>query len=410
MEQLWAKTLSRADMVAFVREAGARYWPNKIFPTDTNNGDIDLTKLGREWVEVDALFIDKAAVTDAGVDWYLAAFSYLSGIAEWHHEVAHGPAHSFAFRVKKIPSRCFDHAWANRIMLHMRKIEGDEKFGPLPKAEIIITHDVDALDKTWPIRLKQTAFETFNCLRFLLAGKFAHACGALARGLRMLFTTPRYYHLDTIADMVKAAGLRSIFHLHVRHPKRSAKHWLMDPGYRIDDARLKDFVAHRAKEGFQFGLHPAYDVWKDAVLLRNAREGMERALGISPKHIRQHWLRFSFRDTWRAQAEAGLSEDSTLGFNDRTGFRTASALRYQPWDFVNGHAHTIHATPMIAMDSQFYSYQDMSAGERKRAMEALLSEVHAVHGVATVLWHPHTLSPDYGWQQGFADLLASIKS
>ena len=421
-------------MRAFVQAAGARYWPGDIHPADmAPDTALSLSALGRHWVDVTLpapyshlgvagkLWVDAACIMPGGgdafsrCDWYLAAFSYLSGIAEWHHELAHGPAHSFAFRLKTIPARCFDHAWANRILLLLRAMEAQrrgqsetELFGPLPDAEIRVTHDVDALDKTGPIRIKQSTFECFTMLRSLLQGKPRHAVAAFTRALRMAFITPAYYQLDTMADLVAAHGLRSSFHLHVPPRQRSLKRWLMNPGYRIEDARLKAFVAARSTDGFGFGLHPSFESWQDAVPLREARAGMEAALGIAPTQVRQHWLRFSWRDTWRAQAEAGLTDDCTLGFNDRTGFRAGAALNYTPWDFVAGHPHRLQSCPMILMDSQFYSYQDMSDGERQSAIAALIDEVRAVHGVASVLWHPHTLSADYGWQQGFQDLLTCI--
>ncbi len=38
-------------------------------------------------------------------------------------------------------------------------------------------------------------------------------------------------------------------------------------------------------------------------------------------------------------------------------------------------------------------------------MEAVVHECAAVRGTMQVLWHPHTLSHDYGWRDGFAELL-----
>lgn len=427
--------LTRAAMVAYVQQVGERYWPLHKAPADARDAaaHVPCQELGRQWVSValppryaawgvdGALWVDAAAVPAgsadafAACDWFLAAFSYLAGMAEWHHEAAHGPVHSFALRLPQVPVRCYEHAWANRILLLLRALEAerlgvvaDSHFGPLPKAEILLTHDVDALDKTWPIRLKQTAFEAFNVLRFMLQAKPGAAWKALKAGARMLLRTPRYDHLGAMADMVAAHGLRSRFHLHMRRPRRSWRLWLMDPGYPIADARLKAYLAHYRPMGFEFGLHPSFDAWADAAWLRAECEAMQQVFGLRPSAVRQHWLRFSWRDTWRAQSAAGLTEDTTLGFNDRTGFRTATALRYHPWDVAAGQPHRIAAVPMIAMDSHFYAYQSMDAAARRLAMQALIAEVQAVHGVASVLWHPHTLAPDYGWQEGFRDLLACI--
>ena len=41
-------------------------------------------------------------------------------------------------------------------------------------------------------------------------------------------------------------------------------------------------------------------------------------------------------------------------------------------------------------------------------MDYLLKECKNVSGNAAVLWHPHTLTKDYGWSHGFLTLLRII--
>ena len=47
----------------------------------------------------------------------------------------------------------------------------------------------------------------------------------------------------------------------------------------------------------------------------------------------------------------------------------------------------------------------MTASERRAAITAWLGEVHAVGGKIAVVWHPHTLTDDYGWIDGFMELV-----
>jgi len=44
--------------------------------------------------------------------------------------------------------------------------------------------------------------------------------------------------------------------------------------------------------------------------------------------------------------------------------------------------------------------------DRSAAMSTWTREVQAVGGTAAVLWHPHTLAPDYGWEPGLRQLLS----
>jgi hypothetical protein len=94
-------------------------------------------------------------------------------------------------------------------------------------------------------------------------------------------------------------------------------------------------------------------------------------------------------------------------FNDRPGFRASAALSWQPWN--SGQPLAINELPTVLMDSQFYDYQALDTSERQASLRHWIDEVKAVSGEVAVLWHPHTLTKDYGWQDGFVALLQAIK-
>jgi hypothetical protein len=60
---------------------------------------------------------------------------------------------------------------------------------------------------------------------------------------------------------------------------------------------------------------------------------------------------------------------------------------------------------MILMDSQMYDYRETTPAERQAVMRYWLGELHAVHGTASVVWHQRVMSDDYGWADGYRDLL-----
>ena len=61
------------------------------------------------------------------------------------------------------------------------------------------------------------------------------------------------------------------------------------------------------------------------------------------------------------------------------------------------------------MDSHFYDYSFMTDLEREANMSEWINEIKFVKGDSAVLWHPHTLTNDYGWENGFLQLLKLIK-
>lgn len=384
--------------------------------------DVVLPAWGAQWGCDGVLAVPRECCADpaaphwAQVDWWLAAFLMLEGWHERVWELQHGPVHSFAFRLHGWDDRAWERAWVNRIALFLRtwvvQQSGAEEtalFGPLPRAEVLLTHDVDAVEKTWAIRLKQAAFLGFNALRLLARGQLAEAGARIGRALRFLFLRDDWWKLDEMREMERQAGLRSQFNFYADARAKTLSRWLFDPGYNVTRPRLAALLVALVRDGWRVGLHQSYDAWRMPELMRQQRERLQSLLPVAVSSCRQHWLRFSWQKTWRAQAEAGFCQDTTLMFNDRPGFRVAAALEWSPWGAVRGGEPSLKVLPTMFMDSHFYDYQPMNAAERRAALRYWLSEIVAVGGQAAVLWHPHTISADYGWREGFQDLLDELR-
>jgi hypothetical protein len=314
-----------------------------------------------------------------------------------------------------VPARVHERAWVNRIFLLLRRMAArrllqDERhlFGPLPGPVFDLTHDLDAIRKTPEIRLKQAAFRLYNAGRALFRGDAPRAAEHVAGASRSLFGGDDFWMLPRLIEIEERAGVRSTLHVYggPRGLRRgSPLRMLMDPAYGVDEAPLAAMLRRLREGGWTIGLHPSYGSWRDAGAMRQEKAAVERAVGAEVTRCRQHWLRFAWGETWHAQSSAGLALDSTLGFNDRPGFRVGAALSFAPWDTARGGAVDFRVLPMVLMDSHVYDYAPLRDDERRAVLQRYVGEVAFVRGEASFNWHVHTLSPSYGWERGYLELL-----
>lgn len=350
-------------------------------------------------------------------DWFAVIFWYLNGMAERAFEKRNGPIHSYSLRLKGWDPRLWERAWVNRIALFLRRwaaqrINKDEAtlLGPLSEPEIVITHDLDAVHKTLAIRFKQTAFYGYNAARYLLRGNWGNFLKKSMAATRFFFSKDDYNQLRTMTDIEEHHNLRS--HINVYGGpggwRRSLAKMLFDPAYSIQDENLRMQLCNLSKRGWTIGLHQSFHTWKDVEITRSELLRLEKAIGHPITSCRQHWLRFSWRKTWKVQDAAGLKLDTTLGFNDRPGFRNGTALCFHPWDDRTNRPIDLEALPLVLMDSQLYDYLKLDLKDRKSEIRHWIEEIRLVRGTASVLWHPHTMSDDFGWAEGFECLLSEV--
>lgn len=349
------------------------------------------------------------------VDWWLAIFLLLECWHERAWEKKYGCFHSYSFRLKDWDARVWDRAWVNRMGLFLRAWAERsgiccEKncFEALPTAEILMTHDVDAVNKTLPIRIKQGVFNFYNAIRCCARGDFYQAYQKMQTAWRFAFSTDEYWTFEKLIESERQLGIKAHFNFYVKLGRRNFKSWLFDPGYSIEAPAVRDLLKELKVKGAQIGLHPAYDAWSDSEKIKVQKECLEGVSGEQIVSCRQHWLRFSWNKTWSSQQAAGIQNDTTLMFNDRPGFRNSSALNWSPWCQTSNRRHGLTALPSVLMDSHFYDYSSLNSAERQSEMKKWVDEVRVVSGQVAVLWHPHTLGDDYGWGEGFQELLSLV--
>lgn len=349
------------------------------------------------------------------INWWYVIYWYLTCQAEQHYERQHGPVHSYSYHYKNWDHRMWQHAWVNRIALFLRawcikhNNLTEQQFSPLPDTEIWLTHDLDAVRKTLAIRYKQSAFNMFNGCKALFKGQLTLAWFKFLKAIQILFRAGDYDHVERLAESVQCRQLsRRLINVYGgANNKKSFTTRIYDPDYDIGDNKITETLRKLMTQGFEIGVHPSVRAWNDADLMQQERLYIESALDTSIMSCRQHWLKFSFSDSWQSMFKAGIKQDSTLGFNDRFGFRNGAALCFTPM-VAQTPLNGFQSAPLVLMDSHLYDYAALDEQQRKNAMDGILEELQQTKGIATILWHPHTFSDDYQWYPGFKYLLQTI--
>ena len=111
--------------------------------------------------------------------------------------------------------------------------------------------------------------------------------------------------------------------------------------------------------------------------------------------FRAHYLRSDI-DHMQRLADAGYTDDFTMGFADQAGFRlqTCRAVRWINPKTMQLTPLTLH--PLIVMDNTLSqaNYMNLTEDEAYFLCERLIDKVRLHHGDLCLLWHNSNLTPD----------------
>lgn len=280
--------------------------------------------------------------------------------------------------------------------------------GPVPawpggaRYALFLSHDIDKIFD----REIFYALAALNRSRHLVMKRGLRRAGMTLRRLARALIAPKAPDLDfrTILDLEARHGFRSTFFvLHDRRWRRRGAR------YDVDAPALRRIAAMIRAAGGEIGLHGGYYRFNQSEAYRQSRMAVGSALGVEPVGIRNHFLRFSGADTWRAQQNAGFLYDSTFGYSDRIGPRDGHIFPFWASDPATGQTLDILELPLTVMDVALFR----EPLERSAALAqawAVIEPVIAAGGLVTLLWHNDYFNePEFqDWQWTYAQLLARL--
>jgi hypothetical protein len=345
-------------------------------------------------------------------DVFWNAFVFLSRLEEFQTEDSGKKISSYSFNHPRREKTTFEIPIVNYLFNDLEVLIKENfpelEFGSKQKLNIELSHDIDYIKKTWQLRVKQTAFNFFNVLRSIKNP--IQALKLARKTLIFLFSSPSYWCFDYWRNIEKKYNKRSVFYTYVNLPKSNLKNWLIDPSYEIKgntafQLKLKQLV----NEGFEIGLHGSYGSATEEPLLKKEKEVLEEIMGIDVTKVRQHWLKYEEKKTPYLHNQH-FKYDSSLGWNDRMGFRSGTASQYRPYNHEAQKPFNFLVTPQVVMDSHLFDYGLNRAEFHMQKALSILTEVKKIKSpFVSFSWHQRGASKDYEWHHVYEELLKEIE-
>jgi hypothetical protein len=219
---------------------------------------------------------------------------------------------------------------------------------------VCLTHDVDNIER--PVEHIMKVKERFSKADFEKA----------MRGELSL-----YDNIELIGNREGAEGFRSSF-------------YLLSSNYPLGAVRPTARRMH--SKGWEVGLHGDFGTHDSEAEMKKAVKRLTEGIGIRPQGLREHYLRFDFRKSWSVMDGAGFDYDTTVGNNDRLGFKLGLATPFHPPD-AGWRPLSLLELPLSLMDTTLWGYLKKGEEEGFADVMRLMSMVEEVEGLFTLLWH-----------------------
>ena len=261
------------------------------------------------------------------------------------------------------------------------------------KYAFLLSHDTDAITLGAPSEMaynfaKAVLRHDITSLRMFAAG-FKY----LGRADRNpLFGFPLWRKLE-------GPRLRSCFYLFVR--PSNVKRDLNDCRSSVDNQPIDwSILSKMADDGWEFGVHASIHAKGNRAALQTAKKYVETKLARPIAGIRHHYWAIDWRNphsTFRNQAEAGFRYDASIAWRDVPGFRAATCLPFQPFDFDTNQPVHMYEVPTVLMDGHIRA-PGKTCEEAAADGLAVIERVKQHGGAACLDWHTESACDQYRYQ------------
>jgi len=267
---------------------------------------------------------------------------------------------------------------------------------------VCLTHDVDEVKKTYQ-------WITYP-LKLIKRGNLGNLKLQFRSLSQKLKGNEPYWTFDEILRVEGSRKVKSSFYFlketgKVRISDRKTwRHY--GRRYNFNTIRVRELLRDLNSRGWEVGLHGSFYSYLNPEMLQDEKEALEQSAGASVRGGRQHNLNLKIPETWLNQERAGLSYDTTLGYNDCLGFRWGISFPFRPYYSEEKRNLDIVQIPLTIEDLPYFRSQQPFDQFLK-----IFKNVRHTQGVLTLLWHHSVFNENEfpGWESDYIKILDYCK-
>lgn len=274
-----------------------------------------------------------------------------------------------------------------------------KKFWPSgSKLAVALTHDVDILNK-WSL------YVLFRIFSLLKRGNFKTLLKMFLKLPKFIFSQDKSLRgINLILEQEKRIGFHSTFFFLAGKPSLRT---ILKSDITYSVRKVKPAVERILNVQGEVGLHGSLNSYMKEEDLREEKKNLDKFLTSPCIGIRQHFLYLKVSQTWKSHSESGFLYDCTLGYPDRSGFRSGFALPFHPYDLQADEELEIWEINTNVMDQTYDKYDPKTKEEIKNEIKMLQDQLKGRDGgLLTLLWHTNVLE-EFGFP-GFVKLYEEL--
>ena len=143
------------------------------------------------------------------------------------------------------------------------------------------------------------------------------------------------------------------------------------------------------------GIHPSYQSNNDNTLLTTEINRLQIITNSEVKLSRQHFIKSHLPTTYQQLLTNQISEDYTMGFAHRLGFRAGTSTPYKWFDLSTNKQTLLTIYPFVTMDVTLKNYLKSTPELAISELKSLKQTIKNVNGTFITLFHQSNFSGEW---------------